>query len=166
MQTYRSVSEMASHKVFGRGAVGVGPILGWGLWGGINPWARPTPRRQLQDFVASIGYVSQGQGNLVCVSVRVSGYMSVGRQPSLLGRGPMLLWSISVLSMAAVDLLATHLHCEVWLCSQRFHQEGYTDVYMWTVCECVQVIIWDCKCVGLYQRGVHVCRCELVQVGM
>lgn len=78
----------------------------------------------------------------------------------------MLAWSISVLSVAAVDLLATHLQCEVWVCSQRFCQEGCIDVYLWMVCGCVQVIIWDCKCVGLYQRGIHVCRYELVQVGM
>lgn len=55
MQTYRSVSEMASHKVFGPGAGGAGPILGWGLWGGVNPWAQPMPGQQLQDFVPSIG---------------------------------------------------------------------------------------------------------------
>lgn len=100
------------------------------------------------------------------MSVCVSGYMSVGRQASLLGRGSMLVRSISVLSVAAVDLLATHLQCQVWICSQRFHQEGCTDVNLWTVCGCGQVIIWDCKCVGLYQRSIHICRCELVQVGM
>lgn len=41
MQTYRSVSEMASHKVCR--ACGVGPTAGDG-WGGAGEWGRPVAR--------------------------------------------------------------------------------------------------------------------------
>lgn len=50
----------------------------------------------------------------------------------------MLVWSISVLFVAAVDLLAMHLQCEVWVCSQRFRQESCT-VQMCTCGQCVGV---------------------------